>query len=303
MSAGKPLAPKAWAARLSRLMDLTGGPGGRRFPVDVGALAVSFSADNTDFRHDPVLGVSGGDLGPVDGCLVPSEDGPGWGILFSDRIRSAGRVLHTQAHEFGHYLLHRKVAKQNGGLRCSARDIAAGQEAHHDIEREADAFATGLLMPLDDFRKQIAERETPDLNRLSDVAGRYGTSLLSTSLRWLEMTGKRAVVVAADADFILWARSSTAALRSGNWIKASAGPPVEAPSGSLLAAGAQDRNGVRHGADVWFGEPTVEMCLVPDNYDFRLSIVILNDNEQAFEDEEEDPVAEPVDARFRNCWS
>jgi hypothetical protein len=277
---------------------MTGGPGTQRFPVDVAALAVGFSNDNPDFRDDPVLGVSGGDLGPVDGCLMPAEDGPGWAILFNDQVNSAGRMLHTQGHEFAHYLLHRDVARRSGGLRCAGRDIAAGQEARRQIEREADAFATGLLMPLDDFRKQISERETPNLNRLSELAGRYGTSLVSTSLRWLEMTGKRALVVAADADYLLWARSSVAALRAGNWLKATAGPPIEAPAGSLIAAGAQERAGVRHGAGVWFEEPALEMCLVPDNYDFRLSVVVLDDCEREIEDDEDDSVAEAVDTRM-----
>ena len=44
------------------------------------------------------------------------------------------------------------------------------------------------------------------------------------------------------------------------------------------------------------------MCLVPDNYDFRLSIVILNDRDRILEDEDEDPVAEAVDIKFRNSW-
>lgn len=300
--AGKLLAPKAWAARLSRLLDITGVQGNQRFPVDVAALAVGFSSDNLDFRDDPVLGVSGGDLGPVDGCLMPAEDGPGWGILFNDQVKSVGRMLHTQGHEFAHYLLHRDVARRAAGLRCAARDIAAGQDARQKTEREADAFATGLLMPLDDFRKQIPERETPDLNRHSELAGRYGTSLVSTSLRWIEMTGKRALVVAADADYLLWARSSAAALHAGNWLKANTGTPIEAPSGSLLSAGAQDRAGVRHRAGVWFGEPALEMCLVPDNYDFRLSIVVLDDCEREIEDNEDDPVAEAVDARMERRW-
>ena len=292
----------AWAARLSRLLDITGGPGANRFPVDVPGLAVGFSTDNPDYRDDPVLGAFQGDIGPVDGCLMASESGAGWAILVSDGIRSPGRVRHTQAHEFGHYLLHRDIARRTGTIRCSSRDIAAGQDALRDIEREADAFATGLLMPFDDFRMQIGENEAPDMHRLSDVAGRYGTSLVSTSLRWLEMTGKRALVLAADDDFVLWARSSPAALRTGNWIKASSGPPVEAPQGSLLAAGNQDLAGIRHRGKVWFGEAAIEMCLVPDNYDFRLSIVILDDRERDIEVEDDDTMAEAVDTRFRNRW-
>jgi Zn-dependent peptidase ImmA (M78 family) len=280
------------------LLDLTGGPNGRRFPVDVAELAVAFSRENADLRDEPVLGVSGGDLGPIDGCLMPVADGSGWAILYNDKVKSPGRTLHTQAHEWGHYLFHREAARQGGGLRCAARDIAAGQESRRAVEREADAFAAALLMPFNDFRRQVAARETPDLDRLSDVAIRYGTSLVSTTLRWLEMTGKRALVVAADADYILWARSSTAALQTRNWLKATAGEPIEAPRGSLLAAGVEERTGIRHGNGVWFGEPAFEMCLVPDNYDFRLSVVLLADVERSVEDETDDALAEAVDMRM-----
>ena len=166
------------------------------------------------------------------------------------------------------------------------------------MEREADQFASSLLMPLNDFRMQVAERETPDLHRLSEVASRYGTSLVSTALRWLEMTGKRALVVAADADYLLWARSSSAALKTGNWFKATAGSPIEAPYGSLLSVAAEDRCGLHDKSGVWFGEPSTEMCLVPDHYDFRLSIIVLEDCERLDAEEEDDPVAEPVDVRM-----
>jgi hypothetical protein len=84
-------------------------------------------------------------------------------------------------------------------------------------------------MPLDDFRRQIDPTATVDLDVTSHCAQRYGVSLIATILRWLAYTVRRAVLVVAREDFILWSRASDTALKTGAFFRTS-GVPIEIPS-------------------------------------------------------------------------
>ena len=68
------------------------------------------------------------------------------------RIHFGGRVRFTQAHELGHYILHRRM---RDSFQCSDGDMLNWSQDDRDIEGQADVFASYLLMPLDDYRKQI----------------------------------------------------------------------------------------------------------------------------------------------------
>src|SRR3546814_15330429 len=79
-------------------------------------------------------------------------------------------------------------------------------------------------MPLDDFRRQIDAKVRVDLDMISHCADRYRVSLIAAVLRWLSYTQKRAVLVVSRDGFILWARSSTPALKTGAFFRTSTGP-------------------------------------------------------------------------------
>ena len=63
------------------------------------------------------------------------------------------------------------------------------------LEHQANVFSATLLMPLDDFRRQVPERQKVDLDDMSGCADRYRVSLIAALLRWLEYTECRAVLV------------------------------------------------------------------------------------------------------------
>lgn len=295
-----PTTPRAWATRLTLILNAAHEGGHNRFPVNAAALAKDYS--HQAFPREPVTVVEGAALGRFEGCLRRVRpEASNWGILYNTGV-SPGRARFTVAHEFGHYLLHRHLAGADG-ITCSADDIARGQAGGRNIEREADDFAASLLMPLDDFRRQIAPSDRADLHALSECADRYGTSLLATTLKWLSYTEHRAVLAVARDGFIDWSRSSEAALRSGAYLRTRNGSPKEVPPGSLMASPEpllDMRSGIARGPEVWFGEESPEMTLVSDSYDFVASLIILGDApDRQNWSEQDDPVAVPVDERFR----
>ncbi len=89
-----------------------------------------------------------------EGALGPLPKLGGWAILYNPAIRSLGRINYTLGHEFGHYLCHRHLKPT--GFQCGESDVLG---ATLQQEREADRFASYLLMPLDDFRAQIGNEK------------------------------------------------------------------------------------------------------------------------------------------------
>lgn len=268
-----PFTAERWAFEITHLLNAV--MGGERFPVDIPMIAKEYSA--TRWPDDPIISVKGANLPKFDGALFKAPTGKkGWGIIYNDGMASLGRINFTLAHEFGHYLLHRVAYP--GGFCCSQEQVAWDSK-YGQIEHQANVFAANFLMPLDDFRRQIPERAKVDLDRISHCADRYRVSLIAAVLRWLGYTSKRAILVVSRDGYILWARSSAPALKTGAYFKTSAGP-IEIPAASLAAT--QDmlvdgRTGIDHDAGVWLRDPTREMTLFAEQYDFAISLLLLED--------------------------
>jgi hypothetical protein len=267
--------PERWAFDITRVLNAVFGVD--RFPIDIPMVAREYSAQR--FPDDPIISVAGDDLPNFEGGLFRAPAWrKGWGIIYNKRISSKGRINFTLAHEFGHYLLHRLAYPE--GIRCGEQDIVRWDSEYGQIEHQANTFAANLLMPLDDFRRQIAPTAKVDLDIIYHCADRYRVSLIAATLRWLSYTDKRAVLVVSRDGFILWARSSARALKSGAFFKTSTGP-IEIPAASLAANQDLLLDGgvsIDHGAGIWFREPSREMTIYAEQHDFALSLLLLDDS-------------------------
>ena len=296
-----PTKPKAWAVLLTQMLNVAA-RAEERFPVRVPVLAGDYTGQV--FPTEPIRVVEGRDLPGFEGALIPIRGNkPGWGIAYNSGIRSRGRINWTLAHEFGHYLVHRKL--RPAGISCREDDVLrGGGPTGRDIEREADDFAACLLMPFDDYRRQIAPRDVPDVKVLSACADRYGVSFAAATLRWLDYTERRALLVASRDGFVLWAKSSDLALKTGAYL-ATKRSTLEVPAASVAArpnefADPRLPNALPRGA--WLPEETTEMTIFSDQYDMTLSVLLLGDAEPRWREtdpENEDPVAVAVDRRWR----
>ena len=267
--------PQRWANTLTLLLNSVHGAADERFPVSVPELAKEYSRHR--FPDDPVSLVIGDNLPTFDGALYKAPPGKkGWGIIYNSAIASPGRINFTIAHEFGHYLLHR--LRFPDGLECGQQDMMRWDSEYRQIETQANDFAASLLMPLDDFRRQIEARAKPTLDDIGGCAERYGVSLVAASLRWLQYTERRSVLVVSRDGFILWARSSPAALRTGAFFRTAGRAPIPVPATSLAAQPdllERSRGQLAHDGDVWFAEPCEEIALASDQYDFTISLLHL----------------------------
>lgn len=271
----KELSPQRWANDLTTLLNAA--YKAERFPVKVKQLAMDYSRQR--FPNDPITDVLGDALPGFEGALFPAADGKkGWGIIYNSAIKSPGRINFTLAHEFGHYLLHR--LKYPDGINCGEEDMATWDSEYGRVESQANEFAATLLMPFDDFRRQIDARAWPDLETLGGCADRYEVSLIAATLRWSQFTDRRSVLVVSNDGFIRWARSSEAARKTGLYYKTRNRPPIEIPAASLAAqrsliaghAGEAD-----HDRGVWLNQPCKEYVLFSDQYDLTISLLHFDD--------------------------
>lgn len=255
--------------------------GGNRFPVDVEALALDIAK-----RMDPdhPLTIKGADLPGFEGALyrVENEINPEnyqWAIIYNNKVNVSGRRRFTLAHELSHFILDRH--KQDM-FECSQRDMLEWHSEERKMESSADIFASYLLMPLDDYRKHVPAAASINMDTLGDCAERYGVSLTAATLKWLEYTEQRAVLVVSRDGYIDWARSSESALKSGAFFK-TRNKVTPIPDASLAArrdGQTCEKSGIELDARVWFprepqGMPLQEMKIVSDKYDQTLSLLIM----------------------------
>lgn len=272
------------AARITQMLDAV--LGAARFdeaPVDIERLMLEYS--RTTDPDQPIVEIKETELKGCVGALVPSEGLPRrWGVL-CQRGQSPGRRSYTLGHEFGHWVLHRKLIEQ--AVYCTEADVFRKSGA--DIEREADEFAANLLMPLHDFRRQLDPKEHPDFETLNVMANRYGVSLTAAILRWLEYTETRAIMLVSVDGYGDWSKSSKAAFESRRYIRTKA-EPFELPVQSIAARGdyeaEESATGISQPAGVWFDEPVVEMCIRADRWDREITILHFDNRDPVDQGEE-----------------
>ena len=276
-----PLRPHKEAGRITQMLDaVLGADRFDRAPVDMAALAPEYSAKVAP--DEAIEKIVEADIPGCVGALVCSEEKPRkWAVMY-DKGQSAGRRAFTIGHEFGHYILHRQSIETDPryklGIYCDEEAIT--QRDGVGIEKEADIFAADLLMPFHDFRVQLPAKATPNFEILSGLAKRYGVSLAAATLRWLEYTETRAMLIVSNEGFAHWAKSSKAAFRSGRYLRTK-NTVSELPS--LATAVTRDftdetKAGIPQSAGVWFPEAAVEMCIRSDRYDVEYTLLHFEKN-------------------------
>jgi hypothetical protein len=281
--------PLKEAARITQMLDLVlGADRFDRAPVDVIGLALEYSRKIAP--DSPIHEVVERNIPGCVGALVYGEALPRqWAIMYHVG-QSDGRRSFTVGHEFAHYVLHRQLIEEDGrfdgGIYCDENAVV--RRSGSGIEQEADEFAAALLMPLNDFRRQLPAKARADFEVLGRLAKRYGVSLTAAILCWLEYTETRAIMLVSNEGFAHWAKPSVGALKSGRYIR-TRDTVFELPMQAFAARRDYSdaaRAGVMQQAGVWFSEPVHEMCLRSDRYDQEVTVLQFEANGPHIQEEE-----------------
>ncbi len=287
----KEITPQKAANQIS--MQLAISFGEKRFPISVKEWAVQYSKDICLNRNncqncknkDCIIGICGISLSEnTDGCLKKTKDG--WVIIYNEAIKYPGRINFTIAHEFGHYILHRK--KYPHGLNCDKNDINRDDNVK-SVEREANIFASYLLMPFDDFR-ETSKKYPFSIELFRALVDRYNTSLTATVIRWIDMTDKMAMAVFSDNGFIEWKKQSTALLKKKNF-QHKRESPEELPFASLSAQidSTLLEDHEKNQKNIWCSNSfSEEIVFNAPHLESKITIVLFNDLEYSLEEEKEE---------------
>lgn len=292
------LSPLKESNRITRLLDMAWS-GTDRFPVNVKSVALDLTHS---FNSDPITLVKGNAFNGIDGVLARHPNQKEWAILYNDSITHPGRVNFTLAHELGHYMLHRRDLDSDR-FECGEQDMRNERQNQNSIEKEANAFAANLLMPLNDFRQQV-EGQSFSFDLMSHCADRYGSSLTATALRWIEMSPKRAVLVASCDGFMKWASSTKSAYKSGAFF-ATRSNILALPPSALAVREETPAYGSRQTVPAYHWFPTahpdvevIETIVATEQYDYTLTLLQLPDMDAGYDTSAEDELVEDSYDRF-----
>jgi Zn-dependent peptidase ImmA (M78 family) len=291
-----PKRPKVIANKISSMLNSV--LGADRFPVDVRDLALEYS--KACFPDSPIDRVQGESIVGFEGMLTANNSRTKWLILFNDGNGSEGRQRFTIAHEFGHYMVHRNLKDQ---FECKDDDISTGDNNERDIEAEADQFASALLMPYDDFRKQV-NGQPISFDLIGHCADRYGVSLTAAALQWIDIAPERAVLIASRDDHMLWAKSNEAAFKSRAYFatrKRTIELPRAALAHSINALNTISRQEIP--ANIWLpNEPehvrATELTKSAGQYDYTLTLLLMPEAEWRLPTHEDGEPEEDTFDRF-----
>ena len=124
----------------------------------------------------------------VSGMLIRVDSD--YSIAYSTCYRNPGFERFSIAHEIGHYFLEGHPYYDINGLHKSN----AGFISQDQYEKEADIFASGLLMPEDLFKDHMGD--FPEgLEGIIGMAELCQTSLTATAIRYTGLTSKKVIAV------------------------------------------------------------------------------------------------------------
>ena len=198
------------------------------------------------------------DVDSCEGMLARNpKDVAEWGIFYNGKA-SPERRRFTIAHELGHFILHRG---QQQSFNCDKESVYSGIDTIRVIEREADDFASNLLMPGDLLRDWISNQRI-DLRVLSAIAKRFQVSFEALCIRFIKFTTQRAILVYWDNGFVKYEWRSSSAIKTRARIRRTDDPQEPLP-GTLAADASvtQEWDGTEMSAAIWCPEEAQHMKL------------------------------------------
>jgi hypothetical protein len=162
-----------------------------------------------------------------------------------------GRIRFTVAHELGHFFIpeHREIL-----LRDLVHNSTEDFRSSRQIEREADRFASALLIPGALLKEKMGRRRFLSLKEISEVAGECRTSLQAAAFRYTQFTGEPYVAIISENQRVLYYFTSEEANALGF-----GGLGIKTvPAGSPAVHAMQDETGTLHegetNTEAWFSE-------------------------------------------------
>lgn len=156
-------------------------------PNDLDIEAIAFDAS---------MKVEYSDLNGCAAMLVGFGDAA---IATVRRSGNPGRDRFSIAHELGHWELHRGKS-----FKCRVDDPSQNLSSSTVLEKEADRYASHLLMPSYLFSPVIINFKWPSLVDIDGIANLFKTSVLATTLRLVKVDKLPVIVACYTSGKLKW---------------------------------------------------------------------------------------------------
>lgn len=256
-------------------------------PVDLEALAAT---------RDILLQAKPDAAAGVSGMLL--RYGNAFAILYATHIRSVGFQRFSIAHELGHYFLDGHAEQLLPNL-DSVHASRAGFASDDVIEREADYFASGLLMPTALFEREMRRRDD-GLDAVIELSELCLSSLTATAIRYADLTRGAVAVIVSSGNKVEFAILSEGikSLKDITWLRKGAA----VPAGTLTARFNADPQRVqaagRQSDDIdissWLSGRSVpgrEEVIGLGGYGKTLTVLTCRVRDEAYDDEQDEDEA------------
>ncbi|MDR6739790.1 Zn-dependent peptidase ImmA (M78 family) [Herbaspirillum sp. 1173] len=198
--------------------------------IDVEALAY---ASGLEVAYEQLQG--------CEATLVGFQD---HGIATINPCGIRGRERFSIAHELGHWQLHRGRSFQ-----CRVDEQSVTLASERSLEKEADTFASHLLLPGSIFRPRMAVVRQPGFKQIREAASEFETSNLATALRLVNMDFLPVMIALYDRNGRRWSIPSAHVPR--RWtLKQMLDEDTFAYD--LVFGGKEKPGGGKQSADAWF---------------------------------------------------
>lgn len=112
------------------------------------------------------------------------------------------RSRFTIAHELGHYFItNHRIGLKKGLL--SPHPSKNNENTHYKIEKEADYFASCLLMPEERFKKFVLRKKF-DFSLIKNLSDLFHTSITATCIRFADLGNHPIFIVFGENGKIRW---------------------------------------------------------------------------------------------------
>lgn len=153
----------------------------------------------------------------------------------------------TLAHELGHYFIDNHRNGLQRGL-LEPHPSKNNEEKHQKIEREADYFASCLLMPEERFRKDCLKRKF-NFTIIEELAEKYQVSLTACAIRFADIGNHPIMIVYCEDNEVKWNWSS-----NDFPFKKIAKDDKRVPEDTLVGEYFKTRFGKRRTEQLWVGD-------------------------------------------------
>lgn len=155
-----------------------------------------------------------------------------------------GRERFSIAHELGHWKLHR-----GRSFRCRVDQVEDNFASAGELEKEADIFASHLLMPGRMFKDAIQSFGRPNFKQLGEVSEAFQTSLTATALRLVDVDTLPVIVACYTQKGLRWHSAAKHVPRRW-YLKQHV--DEDSFTYDLLFSGKECRSLGKQSADAWF---------------------------------------------------